>query len=340
MFNSRLEPLSLGGTGIAGISLAPVLHARWREDGSGLTPFPQDRGATPPSISATAPAAERVFSIDDTGLDPSGLELAISVRDPGAPATEGPCFRSGRLAAIPASLPGNPDGFIAIGFADPETRTVDEVNADIATAFAGGAPPFDDPNVTVTGVVIAANPNRASTWLVTVSGAYTGTVPFPLPPGVGTLFFRYSGEMSLLPGQDPFNAGQIVTAQVDAPGVVFSDAPGGNDFAAIADNMVTWFLNLFSPIVAILLRDTVSTAIGETISGNIVAAATAALGRPLLAGTTISVQGVTISGNTLTITATVGRIGPLVEVNTGGVGCLTVIGVVGLGVTAADILLR
>ena len=95
MYSSRIDGLKLGEGDLQGIVYAPVLHVRWQgtpsEDGSGLTPMPQTRPATPPSFPATGPTN---FTLDDDGLDPTGREMAVSVRDPGAPGGEGPLFRS------------------------------------------------------------------------------------------------------------------------------------------------------------------------------------------------------------------------------------------------------
>lgn len=346
MFNSRIDALSLGEFGLEGINLAPVLHARWSNDGSGLTHNPQDRGATPATFAATADV--RTFTIDDEGLDPVNLQLAFSVRDPGALPGEGPIFRSGLLAAVPASLPGNANGFLSIGFAEAQTPTVDDANAGIAAILAMGSPPTGDPSVTITSVNLTVNPNRPTTWLITVMGAYSGAMPPFAPPGLGTLFFRYSGEMMLFPGQDPFDAATIVTASVDAPGVVFSDSPGGGALVNLADGMVNWFLNLFSPVMAVLLRGTVARAIGDAISADIRGRVSTELGipanadgtpGPLPAGVTVSVQSAPITGSTITVIAAVGTFGPLITVTTGsGAGCLSVIALVGVTGAAAALI--
>lgn len=338
MFNSRIDALALGEFGLGGVNLAPVLHARWRNDGSGLTQFPQDRDATPSAVSATADM--RTFTINDEGLDPVNLEVAFSIRDPGALPGEGPYFRSGLLTAVPASLPGNANGFLSIGFPDLRTLTIDKANAGIVAKLASGPPATGDPNVSITGISLAVNSNRPSTWLITVLGAYSGSMPPFAPPGLGTLFFRYSGEMMVLPGQDAFDAAAIVTATVDAPGVVFTDSPGGGAVVNLSDGLVNWFLNLFSPVMAELLRGTVATAIGDAISEMIRGEVSTALNiptnadgtpGPLPAGMTISVQRVTISSSTITVIAAVGTFGALMTIQTGNAsGCLSVIALVGI----------
>lgn len=312
MFASRIDtPLLADPTGV---TYAPVLHVRWQNDGSGLTHFPQDRPATPASF---APSGSTDFTLNDDGLDPSGREFAVSVRNPNSGSGAGPLFRSGRLTALPGSLPDNVNGFLSLAFPDRADQTVEQVNSALQKRFENGPLPTRDPTVSVTGVVMAANPNRPSTWLMTAFGAYTGTIPIP---SLATLFYRYSAEFSLAPMQDPFDTSLIVTAQLDAPGVVFSDAPGGGPTVTLADSFVSWFLNMASPLMADLMRDIVASAISAAISNDIRRRVSVALGvprnpdgtpGPLPPNLTVSVQQVNISQNSLMALATVGGFGPL-----------------------------
>lgn len=342
MFASRITTLGSG----EGVRFAPTLHARWvtqpTEDGSSLTPFPTERASTP----AALPVGEDFsFTLDDAGLDPVGLELAVSVRDPGAPSSEGALFRSGTLTALPGSLPENPNGFIAIAFAD-STQSTGDVNTAVAARFAGGPVATADPAITVTGVSLTENPNRPTSWLMTVFGAYTGSNPIP---GLQTLFFRYSAEFTIAPVADPFDATSLVSVSLGAPGVVFSDAPGGNPLTTLLDSFVAGFLTQASPAVSAMMQDTVESALEGLIEAEIRGRVSTALAIPANADgspgplppqVTISLQSCTISNDVLTTLATAGSFGPLrttpVTVRT---GCATVIGTLVLAGGAATALL-
>lgn len=325
MYTNQINFLNFASDIIPSFRAAPRLHVRWQtepsEDGSGLTPLPVERSSTPEilTVSTDSPWMQ-TFSFDDGGLTSGPHEFAVSVRDPDAPEVESWLYRSGPLQTLPNPAPANPQGFFQIIVPSPSVRTATQLNDAIGGRFAGGATISQD-GATITGVIIAANPSNTSTLLLTIMGTHTGPMPPGAPPGMialGTVSFRYSGELRFDPFTDVFQTNRIFTAIVANPSIAFFPIPGGNPISGVTTSFQAAFLNLLSPLILLLLQNVVEAAVGAEVDREARDNASTSLGIPrkpdgspgdLPSTITITAQKATIISGEVTFWVTLGSIG-------------------------------